>query len=129
VVSQGKVWQGNERQCNDMAWHVKERQGMESHGKTSQVMSWYENIRHGLERKCKERNGKVRHAMAWKGKARHGIEMQGCWLWSLIIFMIHWFVSVVFGPHSIMRGVGGIPPPQLSSGGSKGVATIFVAPP
>jgi hypothetical protein len=50
-------------------------------------------------------------------------------LWSLIIFLIQRFVSVVLGPHSLTGGVGGISPSQLSPGGPGGVTTIFVSPP
>jgi hypothetical protein len=59
-----------------------------------------------------------------KGYIRQSVSPWGalvlCWLWSLIIFLIQRFVSVVLGPHSLMGGVGGISPPQLSPEGSRG---------
>jgi hypothetical protein len=52
------------------------------------------------------------------------------WLWSLIIFLTHRFVSALFGPHSIKEGVGGLYHPQLSPEGLGGVEVtkIFVTP-
>jgi hypothetical protein len=57
------------------------------------------------------------------------LQVGDCWLWSLIIFLIQRFVLAVLGPHSLMGGVGGLSPPTMSPGGSRGVGTIFVAPP
>jgi hypothetical protein len=37
-----------------------------------------------------------------------------CWLWSLIIFTIQRFFLAVIKTHSLIGGVGGISPPQLS---------------
>jgi hypothetical protein len=45
------------------------------------------------------------------------LQVGDCWLWSLIIFLIHRFVSVVLGPHSLMGGVGGFPPHNYFQGG------------
>jgi hypothetical protein len=57
------------------------------------------------------------------------LQVGDCWLWSLIIFMIQMFVSVVLGPHSIMGGCGGAYHPTTVANGVRGVVTIFVAPP
>jgi hypothetical protein len=57
------------------------------------------------------------------------LQVGDCWLWSLIIFLIQRFVSAMLGPHSLMGGVGGLSPPQLSPGGPGGGDNFFVAPP
>jgi hypothetical protein len=49
-----------------------------------------------------------------------------CWLWSLIIFLIHRFVSTVLGPHSLTRWCGvDLPPTTVARGGDDN----FCSPP
>jgi hypothetical protein len=58
------------------------------------------------------------------------LQVGDCWLWSLIIFLIHRFVSAMLGPHSLMGGCGGgFPPHNYRQGGPRGGDEIFVAPP
>jgi hypothetical protein len=57
-----------------------------------------------------------------------------CWLWSLIIFLIHRSVSAVLPPHSLMGRCGGdFPPTTITKGGPRGgqegATTIFLSPP
>jgi hypothetical protein len=56
------------------------------------------------------------------------IQVGYCWLWSLIIFLIQRFVSVMLGPHSLMGGVGGFPPHNFIQGGSRGGEENFYSP-
>jgi hypothetical protein len=58
------------------------------------------------------------------------LQVGDCLLWSLIIFLIHRFVSTVFGPHSLTGRCGGDFPHTTVANKVLGVATtIFVAPP
>jgi hypothetical protein len=57
------------------------------------------------------------------------LQVGDCWLWSLIIFLIQRFVSVVLGPHSLMGGVGGDFPPTTVTRGVQGGVENFCSPP